>query len=427
MKTTSSLILIGLILGIPLFVGCEEPAASPTNTAKDESETTVQTAVETVMILPRPEPLTSLDPISRRVISNRAAMVTESPESAIVWAKYGDVCLMNLWLEEAILAYDQALKLPEVATSLVLWRRAEALHGLGRFDAADRDASKSLSLPPEHLEGWVTLAHRRLEQGDIEGSEQALEQAAPGTVDLLRRATVSIPVALQSGRHAEARIMIDELVSERPHPVSSRLAVNVGNATRDPDLVKSHLANAAEGVRLFEDPWLAELAPLARHEQADLIRAVRIRRSAPPNVALKQIRRIIAQRPQLPMLRVIAADLLKQSEQFADAKIALDAVRDVNPPDHEYWALDALVSLRLANAGREDLREQGRTSSLRAIEINPTIGYGWQIRAFVLEADENHLGASDAFLKAAEHANSAAERIRWTTEAERCRDRANNP
>ncbi|MAC20316.1 MAG: hypothetical protein CMJ23_11715 [Phycisphaerae bacterium] len=423
MKIIRSIILVGLILGIPALPGCEDPATLPTNAGQEDPATTV----EEVMLLPRPEPLTSLDPISRRLISSRAAMVAEAPDSAVAWAKYGDVCLMNLWLEEAILAYDQALKLPEVSTPLVLWRRAEALHGLGRFNDADRDASKSLSLAPEHLEGWVTLAHRRLEQGDIEGAEQALEQAAPGTVDLLRRATVSIPLALQSGRHAEARIMIDELVAERPHPVSSRLAVNVGNAVRDRDLVQAHLPNAAEGIRLFEDPWLAQLAPLARHEQADLIRAVRIRRSSPPKIALQQIRRIIAQRPRLPMLRVIAADLLKQDEQFADAKIALDAVRSVNPPDHEYWALDALVSLRLANAGKEDLREQARTSSLRAIEINPTIGYGWQIRAFVLEADEDHLGASDAFLKAAEHADSATERLRWTAEAERCTNRANNP
>ena len=118
--------------------------------------------------------------------------------------------------------------------------------------------------------------------------------------------------------------MVDELIAARPHPISSRLAVNVGNTLRDATLVQAHLATAAEGLPRIEDSWVLQLSPLARHEQADLIRAVRMRRTLPPDVALKQIRRIIGQRPRLPMLRVLTADLLKSQQKFRDAKIALD-------------------------------------------------------------------------------------------------------
>ena len=418
--------LAPLMLGLG---GCGDSPSNPSPNPAPSPPPSVSTAstAEEGSVLPRPEPIATLDPISRRIISNRAEMVEKSPESSAAWMNYGDTCLMNLWLDEAIIAYDQALLLPKVEKPQVLWRQARALYDSGRFEDADRIAAESLALAPDHLEGWVTLASWRLEQGDLDGAEAALEVVPPGTVDPLRRGSVAIPLALQSGRNDEARVMVDELIAARPHPISSRLAVNVGNTLRDATLVQAHLATAAEGLPRIEDSWVLQLSPLARHEQADLIRAVRMRRTLPPDVALKQIRRIIGQRPRLPMLRVLTADLLKSQQKFRDAKIALDSVYDTNPPDHEYWALDALVGLRLADAGREELRERARTSSLRAVEINPTIGYGWQIRAFVLEADDDHPGASHAFSMASEHADTEAERARWAAESDRCANRATSP
>ena len=418
--------LTPLMLGLG---GCGDSSSSPSPNPASNPPPSVSTAPATGADsnLPRPDPIASLDPTSRRAISNRAKMVEKSPESSAAWMNYGDTCLMNRWLDEAIIAYDRALLLPKVEKPQVLWRQARALYDSGRFQDAERIAAESLSLAPDHLEGWVTLASWRLEQGDLEGAEAALEVVPPGTVDPLRRGSVAIPLALQSGRNDEARVMVDKLVAARPNPISSRLAVTVGNTLRDATLVQAHLATAAEGLPRIEDSWVLQLSPLARHEQADLIRAVRMRRTLPPDAALKQIRRIIGQRPRLPMLRVLAADLLKSQQKFQDAKIALDSVYDTNPPDHEYWALDALVGLRLANAGREELRERARTSSLRAVEINPTIGYGWQIRAFVLEADDDHPGASHAFSRASEHADTEAERGRWAAESDRCANRAISP
>ena len=177
----------------------------------------------------------------------------------------------------------------------------------------------------------------------------------------------------------------------------------------------------------FNDPWIGKIAPLARHERADLVRAISLREQLPPQKALPQVRRLIQDRPNLPMLRVVAASILKDTGRLPQAKIALDAVHELNPPDHEYWALDGLVHFQLAKLGDVTLMDRARTSSDRAIEINPTIGYGWQIRAFIHEEDSEWIEAATAFERAAEHATSEDDRIKDLANATRCRQMVSRP
>ena len=185
-------------------------------------------------------------------------------------------------------------------------------------------------------------------------------------------------------------------------------------------LVANHEANAAESLTVMDDSIIAELTPLARHERADLLRCLNFRQMLPPQAALQQVGPYVQARPKLAMLRVIAADLLRELNAHAEAKNVLDKVYADDPPDHEYWATDAAVHLHLAGNGQPDLLDRARKSSDRAIEINPRIAYGWQIRALIHEQDGEWAEAGNAYRKAAEFAGRPEDAERWRGDAMRC-------
>ena len=391
-----------------------------------DQEVTPQPQIQPAATLPRPTPPETLDPISARIIGKRAGLLVTNPDAA-TWTNYADACLMNLWPAEAVVGYQQALALPDVDVASIRWRLARAHQDLGAYDEAEAEAIATLELAPDYAPGWLELASRRLDNGDLEGAREALTRADPGKVGPLRHAVVSIPLDLQSGRMPAAKETLEALLLERPDRTVNRLAVMVGQATNDQELIARHLPNASEGLMRFNDPWIGKIAPLARHERADLVRAISLREQLPPQKALAQVRRLIQDRPNLPMLRVVAASILKDTGRLPQAKVALDAVHELNPPDHEYWALDGLVHFQLAKLGDVTLMDRARTSSDRAIEINPTIAYGWQIRAFIHEEDSEWIEAATAFELAAEHATSEAERARSLEDASRCRQMVSRP
>lgn len=377
-------------------------------------------------LLPRPAPPETIDPISMQVIERRADLLLSDP-NATTWTNYADACLMNLWPAEAVVGYQQALTLPDVDVARTRWRLARAHHDLGAFEEADREAIATLQLAPDYGLGWVELARRRLDNGDLEEARVALDRADPTKTGPFRHALVSIPLDLQTGRLPEARSTLDVLLVEKPDRTVNRLAVMVGQATGDQELVARHLPNASQGLMRFDDPWIAQIAPLSRHERADLVRAISMKEQLPPQQALNQVRRMIKDRPELPMLRVVTAGILKDTGRLPQAKIALDAVHHLNPSDHEFWAMDALVHLKLAELGDASLLERARVSSDRAIQINPTIGYGWEIRAMIHEEDAEWLEAAAAFDLAAEQATSEENRARLLEDASRCRDMVARP
>ncbi len=440
---------LALILVLGPGPGCEDAdadpptaptAAIPTESVATTVEPTIGKPASSLPSLPRPAPPAGIDPISRRAIGSVGQEIARTPDSTPTWVKYGSVCLMNLWGEEAILAYRHALTRPDANRPRVLWFLAHALWESERFEEAIEAAQESLRLGPGFSEGWVTVATWQLDLGELESAARSLERANAGTIDPLRRAVVAAELALQSGRNDEARAVVLDLVETAPGPLASRLAVDVGRAVGDANLVGANEELAAAKIGRFEDPRMVAIAPLGRHERADLRRAVRIRQQLPPEQALVQVRRIIVQRPRLPMLRVIAADCLRDLGRDREAKSALDSVYESNPSDHEYWALDAIVHLNLVRSMREDpgfdgetdeaveaMMIRARSSSERAVRINPSIGYGWQFRALVLEADGRWSEAAEAFRRAAEVAETESQRAEWTTEAARCESAAVTP
>ncbi|MFM1832820.1 MAG: hypothetical protein RLZZ461_1136, partial [Planctomycetota bacterium] len=158
---------------------------------------------------------------------------------------------------------------------------------------------------------------------------------------------------------------------------------------------------------------------------ADLLRCLAMREAVlrgqlPPQKALEQIAPYVQQRPRLAMLRVIVADLMRGLGGYEEARKVLDVVYEDNPPDHEYWSMDAAIRLTLAKQGQTELLDRARTSADRAIEINPTIAYGWQIRAMIHELDEEWTAAGEAYRQASAHAENPADAERWLGDAMRC-------
>ena len=404
--------------------GCGDPAGSA-ESAESGANGGRDTSIS-IAPLPRPAPPSAIDRISAKIIGRRAGNLSADADST-TWMDYGDACLMNLWPAEAVLVYQRALALPGADIPAIRWRLCRAHQDLGDYADAESAAVATLELAPDFVAGWIVLANLRLENGDLEGAEAALANVDPANRSTIRYGIVSIPLDLQAGRTSEARAAVDALLLERPDRMANRLGVMVGQATNDRELVDRLLPVASKGLIRMEDPWIAKLAPLARHERADLLRAIRIKETLPPEEALPRVRRLISERPKLPMLRVVAAGILEDMGRLKQAKIALDSVHDGNPPDHEYWAQDARVHLKLARAGQDEYMDRARRSIDRAIQINPTIAYGWQIRALVHEYEAQWMDAAEAFTLAAEYAETPVDRARWLAEASRCRNREPRP
>lgn len=410
-RRTLSTAIGAAVLGVGL-PGCGEGAAPSTTTAATS----------------RPAPPASLDRVARAIIEARAAKVAETPDSRATWMAYGDVCLMNLWPEEAVVAYRESLAdsdtLDPTLAAKVRWRLARALHDAGDAEAADTEATAALAAIPDFGDGWVTLASWRLDRGELDAADEAM--ANVGKAQPIRRAIVSVQLDLQQGRTDAARRTVDELLARGVEDRTiNRLAVAVGRAQSDDALVAAHEANAAESLVVTDDSIIAELTPLARFERADLLRCLAIREGVlrgqiPPQRALEQIAPYVKQRPRLAMLRVVVADLMRGLGGYEQAKKVLDVVHEDDPPDHEYWSMDAAVHLELAKAGDAELLDRARASADRAIEINPTLAYGWQIRALIHEMDKDWAAAAEAYRTAAEHAERSEDADRWLGDAMRC-------
>lgn len=386
--------------------------------------------------LQRPEPPSSLDEPARAVIRENADMVAKNPRSAAYLMSYGDTCLMNLWPEEARFAYETALdgsrSLPPELAGYVRWRLAEALHRLGDAEAADREAVAAL----EEIEqmhpypaGWVTLADRRLDAGELAGADQALENAEGGNP--FRLAIVAVPLDLQQGRLNEARDKVEALLAANPknaeNPIVCRLAVAVGRAQGDDLLVAVHEDLAAESMDLRPDPLIIEIQSLAVHELADLQRCVNVAETLPPPQALQVVRSIKNRRPRQSMVLTIEANLLRALGRYPQAKSVLDEIHADDPPDHEYWSLDALVHLELARQNAPELLDRARASIARAIDINPGIAYGWHIQALVHEEDARWADAAVAYRKAAETSSDPAFSTEMLEAATRCESEETRP
>ena len=378
---------------------------------------------------PRPAPPDAIDPVARAIIGVRAAKVAEKPDSRATWMGYGDVCLANLWPEEAVIAYGESLRdaatLDPVLAAKVRWRLARALHDAGQADAADAEAVAALAAISDFSDGWVTLASWRLDRGELDAADEAMANAESAS-PMRRAVVVSVQLDLQQGRTDAARATVDDLLSRGVQDRTiNRLAVAVGRAQGDEAFVAAHEANAAESLPMPEDSIIAELSPLARFERADLLRCLAMREAVlrgqlPPQKALEQIAPYVQQRPRLAMLRVIVADLMRGLGGYEEARKVLDVVYEDNPPDHEYWSMDAAIRLALAKQGQTELLDRARTSADRAIEINPTIAYGWQIRAMIHELDEEWTAAAEAYRQASAHAENPADAERWLGDAMRC-------
>ena len=165
------------------------------------------------------------------------------------------------------------------------------------------------------------------------------------------------------------------LESEVAPATASRLAVLVGQVQNDRDLVEAHQAGRARP----RAPGRSDPAARGKavHELADLQRCV-LSESLPPRQAL-QAHATDPQAIRLPTVRMMVADQLRKLKQFEEAKKVLDVVYEDDPPDHEYRSVDALVHLELSRQDDPSLRERARDSIERAIRINPTLAYGWQI------------------------------------------------
>ena len=259
---------------------------------------------------------------------------------------------MNLWPNEAIVAYGEALgsvrPLPRGGREDAQ-RLAHAHHEAGDHVAADREGVAAITAIAERTpfpDGWLTVAARRLDQGDLDGADEAMAKST-NAMPMRRRRLRSSSTSSRDGsrtREPPSTRCSRARSPRRPRagwPSSSVRCRTTGISSRP-----TRAGRARPRAPRRSDP--AGVGGKAVHELADLQRCVLWSESLPPRQALQRMRPILKRRPGSPTVRMMVADQLRKLKQFEEAKKVLDVVYEDDPPDHEYWSVDALVHLELS-------------------------------------------------------------------------------
>ena len=375
-------------------------------------------AAPTTPPLPRPAPDSTLDRIAGGVIRSKAKALVDDAGNSTLWKEYGDACLMNLWPKEAAVAYSHAMNLGQPCGMLL----AHAQRRLGENEAlstAARFLAKNYN-----SESCVTLAHWHLEDGDLDKAQSWLGRAKNQKSS--RQRIVGVLIHIQNGEFDLARKMLEPMLGGTVQGSTAQLAAQIARSTGDEALMDRFADVKPAGNLVPRSPLLLALQPLDRTKYADENRAVIMRRSLPPQEATLRLRGLIAQRPEEPFLRAILADVLYRNQQYADAKVELDAVYDQRPTDGEFWIVDSVVHEMLSQFSPKEnqLLQRASTSADEGIRLNPTTPAAFIAKAVIAERISDYFTAEQAFRTASEMSKDEKDALRLTAAAWRNVSRA---
>lgn len=364
-------------------------------------------------IIPRPSPKADFDAIASRVIRNHAEKLARNPEDALVWKRYGNVCLINGWPDEAMVAYEQAEALGDSESIMM---RA---HGLREMDdsGAFSMAEKYFQLTQDQ-ECAESIAIWHYEDGSLAKARSWLDKSKNPSV---RGSSLSILIEIQLGNFDAAKEQTKQLLERSNQPSVKAVAAAVGQATQDEELL-SEFGEGGEKDLIPVAPRLGKLQPLARTELADVRRAIRLRANFQAEEALKRVAPILKQRPSHAFIQSMGADLERQTGMLKEAKSRLDRVRADDNSDYEFWLIDAAVHSEIHQSDRSRANElvQAEASIQKALLLNPDIAEGHQLRAVIYEQQGNVLKAGEHFRIASNITPKLKERVRLISESLRC-------
>ena len=363
--------------------------------------------------LPRPSPGSEFDAIAKKVIQNNAELLIKDPSDAPSWKKYGDVCLINGWPAEALVAYCRAETLGDSEAGIM---KAYSLRELNDFSAFSM--AEEYFIRTQDQECAESIAEWHFEDGSLAEAASWLKRTEELSV---RGASLSILINVQLGNFDTAINQTRLLLQESQLPSVQAVASAVGQATQDGELL-SRFGTSRESNLIPMPPRLRDLQRLARTELADVRRVIRIRTVMQPEDGFQKIGPILRQRPNHPFIQAMGADLEYKIGKVEEAKKRLDRVRRNEISDYEFWLIDAVVHSEVHKRDRSEPGPltQADSSVQKAVQLNPDVPEAHQIRAVIYEQQGNLHEAQMSFETASELSKDDTQRVRMLTESFRC-------
>ena len=363
--------------------------------------------------LPRPSPAAEFDAIAIRVIQNNAEILAENPSDAKLWKKYGDVCLINGWPTEAVVAYSQAETLGDSEAGLM---KAYSLRELN--DSSAFSIAEIYFLQTQDQECAESIADWHFEDGSLTEAASWLNRTKNLSV---RGASISILINVQLGNFESAIEQTKRLLEQSQQPSVQAVAAAVGQATQDGELL-SQFGNIRGTNLIPMPPRLRDIQRLARTEVADVRRVIRIRTALKPKDGFQKIGPILRQRPNHPLIQAMGADLQYKMGKVEEAKVRLDRVRKQEISDYEFWLIDAVVhsEVHKRNGSEAGPLSQADSSVQKALQLNPDVPEAHQIRAVIYEQQGNLHEAQWSFKKASDLSRTDHQKVKMLSESLRC-------
>ena len=363
--------------------------------------------------LPRPSPGAEFDAVAKRVIQNNAELLAKNPSDAKLWKKYGDVCLINGWPTEAVVAYSQAETLGDPEAGLM---KAYSLRELN--DSSAFSVAEDYFIQTQDQECGESIADWHFDDGSLAEAAAWLKRTNNLSV---RGGSLSILINVQLGNFESAIKHTKRLLEQSQQPSVQALAAAVGQATQDGELL-SQFGNIRGTNLIPMPPRLRDIQRLARTEVADVRRVIRIRTALQPEEGFQKIGPILRQRPNHPLIQSMGADLQYKMGKVEEAKVRLDRVRRQEISDYEFWLIDAVVNSEVHKKNRSESGplSQADSSVQKALQLNPDVPEAHQIRAVIYEQQGNLHDAQMSFKTASELSKDDTQRVRMLTESFRC-------
>ncbi len=343
----------------------------------------------------------SLEAFDERVVARIDAAcerVREAPDDPATWAELGVVYEVESVRSLALACYAQALaRDPErpkwwYRSAVVQWRLGDLRDAIARI-------TRAIDLEPEYAPCYYRLGTFHLELGELDPAWEAFGRALELDPVFAGGAVGRARVHLQRDQAADAVEILESLIARDPgDAIVSRLLVTAyrqAGLERDLRVARDRGEVDEEVGQLWVDPWQAELREY-RHA-SEMRRVTRLLRKGDGGHALQILERKREEDPDSPSLLLHLAEAY-----FQDGRI-----RDARRSYREY--LEHQPSNVAARMGLARIHESQGLPHLavqkldEVIEIQPTYGRAYELKARILHENEQYEMAVPVIEKALEY------------------------
>ncbi|MGH9380104.1 MAG: tetratricopeptide repeat protein [Thermoanaerobaculia bacterium] len=309
----------------------------------------------TLVEVPAPD-LSELEPTVAAQLSAAAtelatAIVEGDPDA--LGRRYGELGMLYLAYgihQPAATCFDNAARL---APGEARWPyyRGQALRRFGDPDHAIAAFRRALELAPDNRPATVALGRLLIEADRLAEAAALFDAALDGAGDdpslhagrgRVALAARELPLAVH---HLERALAIAPQATELHYPLA--LAYR---GMGDPERAQAQLAHHGTGEAPLEDPWMNEIAALARGQRVHQNRGNEALLRGDFETAVAELRRAVAAGPESAVARVNLASALARAGDVAAARAELEQALRLDP---DFPLAHFNVGVLLAQEGRD--------------------------------------------------------------------------